>query len=532
MTQQLVRSPLSAAIDNGTLSDYLARRGSRANHGRNWARLKRLGTGFDSLTEGTPTSYTQGVTDLVGHEAATRAKFATLIDTSVSNLVGLTNISAVGDRSVAPRTYSWDGRGLYAAAAVGGMFRFLPLVSAGVQMEWAKCRLFYLRQPGGGTFDFRQYSGDGTSGPITSVNTAGTLSIEYIEITKKQGCTQAYVEASNVTGAVAFFALLFMQTTDDSFSAMQAEGGTSVQEWARLDPTMQRRWLELLDLDCYLLNGGTNDAAGRTAAQFEADLRAIVTNMQAAPNPPHVIVVEPTQASTYAANNAKDYAAVYRRVASDLKCGFWSMQRVLGSYATAAAGLGMEADGIHPKPAAALAAGYSLASELCLSKPNQNFTVFSAGGTGAGGAVVDQHKVDASTWRSDGKQLTSAVTAEVLRLAMGGAYVMAYIDVDVAVRVRPGVEYFIERTIRMYARSGATPGAVSLSTLSNTVKATLVGGGWAGLALTLTASVDVGQIKLEASANFDTQVYVKVSDVRVVLGGGAGVAPVYLVSVI
>lgn len=502
------------------------------NGNRTNSTIRRVAFGIDSHTANLY-SYVTQLTG-VGNSADNGGAWVSLLDTNVSNLTGFTPLAAVGNRGVVPRTYSLDGFGLTLAAGSNAGFRHLPLVTSGVQMGWKKVRLFYLSQPGGGTFKFRQYASDGSSGAATTVDTnAGAVTINFVELSVTTTCNQAFTEVYEAAGPVTIFGLLYntgTSWTDHYYTMRLAQGGSSVQDWNRLNKTTLARWYELLDLDLYIFNGGTNDRITRTASDLQADMTAYLSAIKNATNGPDIIVIEPTQTSDYATTYAKDYAAVYQSVAYTGKYGYVSMPALLGDFSTVQATYGMEVENpvVHLTAAANRTFGYQISPLIGLNKPNATLPTYGAGA----GSVVDLYAVDFSTWKSDAKNLTSGVPATVIEIGAAGPFCEGWMDIEVTVRVAQGVRYFVTRLYRVYLRSiTGSANIVELSEIANTETARYAAGGWSTLALTLTNDISSGTFKLNASANFNTNVFVRVKDMRVTLNA-SGKTAFNLVSII
>lgn len=504
---------------DGTLQDE-ALSGAIVSRGRGWFKPKRLFFGADSLTEGTPNSYREVITNLLGAKTSQWGVLVSCRTAFMTNINGFLDGRAVGNRGTYPRLYSLAGDALYGNNLSGATMRHLPLAALGVQLGWKKCRLYYLAQPGGGTFDFRQYSSAGSSGDIVSVNTdSATIEIKYVELTVNNAVAQAYVEVLNGTGNLCLFTLQYMSTDDDYYYMQGGQGGSSMQDWNRLDKTTQQQWMAHLKFDAYIFNVGTNDRFTRTADQLKSDMTEHLVNIASAINAPQIIVVTPTQTSDFASTYGKDYPPSYRYVADTNKFGFISMPLFLGDFSTCSTKFGMAADGIHPTKSAHWAFGSYFASLLNLGQSNESAPVY--GGSG-GGEDADPYIVDFSSWYRNGGLISASTNTLLVEFALGAPFVQLYVDVDVAVRVSPGVQYFVEKRIRIFIRSASGANTITQSQeLLNEVKTQFLGSSWSGLSLTLAADVSTGNLRIYGQSNFASNVFIKVTDVRVLLGSTA-----------
>lgn len=496
--------------------DALRLSGALVSRGRKALNPMRIFFGADSLSEGTPDSYTQIVGGMMGAKTAQSGLLVPCRKSLVSNVSGFLEGRDAGTRGVYPRTYSLSGDALYGDALVNATMRHLPMVTSGVQMAWKKARLYYLAQPGGGTFDFRQYSASGTKGDIVSVDThSDVYQIQYAEIAINPGVSQAYTEVLNGNGKLCLFLLEYINSDNDYVVFNGAQGGASAQDWNRLNKETQRQWMSLLRFDTCIYNAGTNDRYSRTADDFRQDLSGYLTNIASADNAPHIIVVVPTQTKDYASTHAKDYPDVYSSVAEDNGFGFISMPLCLGDYATCSKRFGMLADGIHPSRAAHRAFGFFFASLLNMSVKNEPRPAFSAGG---GSSDADPYEVDFSKWRSNGALVKGGARTLIATFQPSAPYIHVYLDIEVAARVNPGVFSFIERRMRIHMRSGGSSGNITQAqVLLNEEKTRLIESGW-GFTFSTEADTSTGMLQIFMEVSRDCNIFSRVTDVRVLVG--------------
>lgn len=493
--------------------------GALVSRGRKALNPVRIFFGADSLSEGTPDSYTQIVGGMMGAKTAQSGLLVPCRKSLVSNVSGFLEGRDAGTRGVYPRTYSLSGDALYGDELVNAAMRHLPMVTSGVQMAWKKARLYYLAQPGGGTFDFRQYSASGTKGDIVSVDThSDVYQIQYAEIAINPGVSQAYTEVLNGNGKLCLFLLEYINSDNDYVIFNGAQGGASAQDWNRLNKETQRQWMSLLRFDTCIYNAGTNDRYSRTADDFRQDLSGYLTNIASADNAPHIIVVVPTQTKDYASSHAKDYPDVYSSVAETNGFGFISMPLCLGDYATCSKRFGMLADGIHPSRAAHRAFGFFFASLLNMSVKNEPRPVFSAGG---GDLDADPYQVDFSKWYSNNALVKGGVRTLIATFQPGAPYIHVYVDIEVAARVNPGVFSFIERRMRVHMRSGGSSGNITQAqVLLNEEKTKLIESGW-GFTFSTDADTSTGTLQIFMEVSRDCNIFSRVTDVRVLVGSVA-----------
>ncbi len=117
-------------------------------------------------------------------------------------------------------------------------------------------RHFYLQQPGGGTFIFN--TGGSLASNAVTVNTNGTLNIEYVELPGNPANNA--VSCTAITGNVCFFGDLFYNKTGVMVNCIGWPGSHVMGAWSALNATTWARWMQLLRPNYWLLNGGRNDS--------------------------------------------------------------------------------------------------------------------------------------------------------------------------------------------------------------------------------------------------------------------------------
>lgn len=240
--------------------------------------------------------------------------------------------------------YSLDGNGLYTAGATGtDYFGWTP---AG---KWTTARVYFLVQPGGGTFKIGESSYPTTAGQV--MNTSGlSVSLGWIDVAYN-GHGSAGLLISQITGNVCIFGANFSMAGGSGASlANIAAGGRTLESVAAQDSTMRRAWYAALTPSHVFLNAGMNDRITRTAAQHHADLDLVVTDILAASPATKVVIVQSSEPSDHATTNFDSYYTQKVVVAGAHALELIDLRQVLGGYATAAAN-GLMADGVHPNDA-------------------------------------------------------------------------------------------------------------------------------------------------------------------------------------
>ena len=268
--------------------------------------------------------------------------------------------------------YSFNRFGLDWASTTGAEF-----LNWDCHRNWDSVKIFYLIQPGGGSF--RCYNGTGV---LTTVSTNGTLALgSFLCTAKKNGgtsnlsidqlglsaTTTGTGTAAALNGPVCMFGGYFFVANGGVKVTMGAKGGTTLSSYSNLNAAFMAQWWGNYSATVntggfgpclYVLEGGTNDrnVAGMTAATFQANLVKVVNACQtnAANN---TLIVRPTDINLADTNYAlfNSFGPAYLNVAQNIAgavatriSGYSSDRDVFGTI-TEANGQGlMQADLVHP----------------------------------------------------------------------------------------------------------------------------------------------------------------------------------------
>lgn len=134
--------------------------------------------------------------------------------------------------------------------------------------------------------------------------------------------------------------------------------GTQAAQWAAVDATQWQASIAALAPQLVTVMHGTNDQfAGRTPAQFAADLTTIVSRVRAAVPGVDVAILMPAENQSGNAVKMKDYAAAAAQVAAAQGCAYLDTQYLFGDpdapteYGSAGAIPLYSSDNVHPEPA-------------------------------------------------------------------------------------------------------------------------------------------------------------------------------------
>lgn len=265
---------------------------------------------------------------------------AGLPDLSFGKSAGVAYMSGLGTAS-APDKYALNGVGLHAAAGSGSdFFHWNPV------RNWTSVVIYYLLQPGGGTFAWRFSSNSVDT--KTTIDTSGTLGIGTIAIDADYN-TNGDLYFSEITGDVVIFGGDYILSSGVAISNLGI-GGSKLQQWAALDSTFRRAWFTALAPDLIIFNLGMNDRLTRTGTQYQADLDTFFDDLTAASPSTAVILVRPNAPVDEASSYLADYEAALKSTAAARRYAYVSDKAVLGAYSEADAA-GLMEDGIHPSAA-------------------------------------------------------------------------------------------------------------------------------------------------------------------------------------
>ena len=207
--------------------------------------------------------------------------------------------------------------------------------------------VYYLKKVGGGTFNWRD--GNTTNNPI-AVNTVDTAT-SLAWTTRSGWPSQAnnLVRCSSITGNVHLVGADFKRGTTGVRVHRTAQPGTKLENVAQLDGPSYTAFLQQTGCDLYILNAGMNDAPNRTAAQYEADIRTLLTWVRNANPNAAILLLLPNDISDSSKNTVLETYRLKLRdvIAKDYNAMVFDERLVLGSY-TQATAAGLMDDGIHP----------------------------------------------------------------------------------------------------------------------------------------------------------------------------------------
>lgn len=226
--------------------------------------------------------------------------------------------------------------------------------------RWDEARLFYLKQPGGGTFllsgpstrpDARPtintgtVNADGTGGAVTD------YAIGSVVVPNATGAYNRLDVVSNV-GPVVLLGADFKNTArPNGFRyGNLAIGGKTLAQFAAMRDDLRRQFYTQIAPAALAINLGMNDRGTANAATHQSQLTALMTATQEASPTTGVWVVQSNEPGDAGSNNFLSYVAAKKAAAAARKAAYYDERTVLGDYTTANA-RGYMADGVHPNAA-------------------------------------------------------------------------------------------------------------------------------------------------------------------------------------
>lgn len=249
---------------------------------------------------------------------------------------GTTNIAGLA-MSDSRRARSLDGKGFYAAAGADATYLIEPV------FNWAYADVYYLQQPGGGSFQLDRPTGQ----TAITVNTDGALSIQKVRITKnlRNGTAtnnnSIRVRQNPVSAEIVVYGTMYYSGDAGPIYVNAAIGGRKTSDQLLFDSAFQQQWFSLLGVTHAVINAGMNDRSVSAQAQFKADLTAVLSRFQ---NGTKFIIQRPNEPTD---GLVAQYNTVYSEVAAQFSATYIDTVALFGNYA-AFNGRGWMLDGVHP----------------------------------------------------------------------------------------------------------------------------------------------------------------------------------------
>ncbi len=234
-----------------------------------------------------------------------------------------------------PSQYSMDLKGIYTN---GGFLRWLR-VRMPSSWQWKYGKIFYLKQPGGGSFRM----GYGGGHPGTVINTASATRQLGVAILPEHNPGES-LEFSHINGKVIIFGGLFLNDHGVAVSRI-GQGGDRLSWHARIKNNMMNQWLAQLRPSLLIFNGGMNDRGIMTPQGYQS---AIKNYLQPFKNAGSQMLLVAPNAILGDNQILEAYQTKLQHYANRNKTGFIDNKNVLGKNYLGAESSGYMGDHIHP----------------------------------------------------------------------------------------------------------------------------------------------------------------------------------------
>jgi len=245
--------------------------------------------------------------------------------------------------------YSPDGNGMYTN---NGKDDYLKInFSSKNKKRFNAVRIYYLKQPHGGTFKVHFKA----THPITVPTNSGSSSrfLAWVDIsTYGQNIDNISVQITNINGKVALYGLrgINFSPSKNSFSYdIFAKSGATLRDFTRLSKLATYRYFLDGQYDIAIINLGTNDInyedGGISPEEYKRRLLVYTNRIKQVSPSTKIVLMEPITPVNYNTVKLKqDYTDVRKELCRGHGWGYIDIPSELGGYNESI----MRSDGIHP----------------------------------------------------------------------------------------------------------------------------------------------------------------------------------------
>lgn len=302
-----------------------------------------IAAGIDSLTAGSGDTWRKFFVEKVrGRYGDGGPGYAAFTPTAASDQGATLTLTGLTDFNIDSADGKLSVDGLGASTAAGGGTAAMTWLPPG---KWAQARIYFLKQPGGGTMRCGNKSDAAAVLPTIDTAAAG-LGLGHVDVAVGTGVEGRNFGCSNITGKVTLFGAL-VTLKPGLAMASWAVVGRSLLQVAAQDSALRRAWFAELKPHSYFINAGTNDDY-YDGPVFDRYLRTVIGDIRAASPSTRVYIVQPNETFISRDPNSRffPFAASRVAVATDFLTGYIDNRIVLGSYEQALAA-GYMADNTH-----------------------------------------------------------------------------------------------------------------------------------------------------------------------------------------
>ena len=262
---------------------------------------------------------------------------------------------SMGSFQYVPYTHSPDGKGTYIENGSGSDYVLIHFNSI-PKMNTA--RIYYLKQPGGGTFNFHMAT-TSVSERLTIDTNSQYYQLGWTDIPIQTGSeTFLRVYASAVLGKVALYGILGINNTPTTNSyeySVFARSGVRLKDFTILSNAATDRYYKDIDPGIVIVNLGTNDVFNSTeeapigVSEYRSRMNMYINKIKGAKADTKIILLEPPEPKyLYSTGNLlEEYKDARREMAVANGWGYIDTPSNLGSYDNMNSISAMQ-DGIHP----------------------------------------------------------------------------------------------------------------------------------------------------------------------------------------
>lgn len=250
---------------------------------------------------------------------------------------GVVGFSSIMGSSDASKQYSFDGHGLYGNNL---SMAYINYELSATRRNFSRCKVFFLKQPSGGSFYVSYLTNAGALINTQLVETASeTFDLGVLEMPVMNKSFVKGVGIRSANGKVAIFGANFYNDKGVAVCRI-GKGGLTFQSLIDLNSTFQTKWKDALNPKLFLLNAGMNDG------KAEVDYKAMIETYVARFANTKFLLISPNDTSA-SPEFIRGYERVLAKYAKDNKHDYLSIRQLLGDYQTANAN-GYMYDTVHP----------------------------------------------------------------------------------------------------------------------------------------------------------------------------------------
>lgn len=343
------------------------------------------------------------------------------------------------EQSVYPGKFSFDNKGCYADNVVNGHIYYYFK-----NTNHKKAKVIYLKQPNGGTFDFSWII---SSKNVTVDTNSDTYELGVTELTEENLGKYTGVACSNCNGKLLIFGVYVYNERGAIFTRL-GKGGDKLLNHAKTDDSFRSAWINIINPDIYLFNGGANDKDDWNGETYLSYLTKYLTPF--INNNVHTICIRCNDISGDTKWN-NIFQPILEKYAKDNRLDYISDKKILGNYDFAMAN-GYMLEGIHPSELGNKKRANFYASFLNL--PTVNFN-----------NIVESSTTEL-TYEYYNKltekyiKIPNGASTTIYKIGIANAYTIGLLTLNV-IGQRNGSNHMSEKTYKIAINNGTVPNQVT-----------------------------------------------------------------------